>query len=162
QRVVPLCDLVVGTEEELKVAAAAETIEQATTTLRGLTKDIFVVKSGHRGCTIYRVAESGENEQIAGAGSPREIVNSVGAVADFMSGFLAGYLRDRPLAECAALGNACGALVVSRHGCTPAMPTRDEVDYFTKNAARLRRASLDPTLATLHRVGTRKETPHQT
>ena len=32
---------------------------------------------------------------------------------------LEGWLRDAPLAECARRANACGALVVSRHGCAP-------------------------------------------
>jgi 5-dehydro-2-deoxygluconokinase len=162
QRLVPMCDLIVGTEEELKVAANADSIEQATTRLRSMSDAVFVVKRGHRGCTIYRVAEGGEREQIDVAGVPVEVVNSVGAGDGFMSGFLAGWLRDRPLAECAELGNACGAIVVSRHGCTPAMPTRAEVDYFIANAARLRQASKDPTLATLHRVGTRQVSRSQT
>ena len=57
---------------------------------------------------------------------------------------------------CGARGNACGALVVSRHGCAPAMPTPIELDYFLQQAAanpeRIRRPDLDSTLAHLHRV----------
>ncbi|MHA7188299.1 2-deoxy-5-keto-D-gluconate 6-phosphate aldolase domain-containing protein, partial [Burkholderia pseudomallei] len=52
--------------------------------------------------------------------------------------------------------NACGALVVSRHGCSPAMPTPAELAYFLAEAkrdpARMRRPDLDATLARLHRV----------
>jgi 5-dehydro-2-deoxygluconokinase len=162
QSVAPLCDLIVGTEEELKVAAGAQTIDQATATLQGMTSATLVLKRGHRGCSIYPATTSGDRERVDVAGYPVEVVNSVGAGDGFMSGFLAGWLHDRPLAECAALGNACGALVVSRHGCTPAMPTRAEVEYFQLNATRLRQASRDPQLARLHRVGTRREMPSQT
>ena len=47
----------------------------------------------------------------------------------------------RTTTRCARYANACGALVVSRHGCAPAMPTRVELDYFlaqrrTHSAAR--------------------------
>ena len=52
--------------------------------------------------------------------------------------------------------NACGALVVSRHGCAPAMPTPAELDYFLRRSeedpARMRRPDRDATLARLHRV----------
>jgi 5-dehydro-2-deoxygluconokinase len=159
--VLPLCDLVVGTEEELKVAGGAESIDEATASLRALTRADVVRKRGHLGCTIYRVVDSGETEELDVPGYPVEVVNSVGAGDAFMSGFLAGWLRGRSLKECAALGNACGALVVSRHGCTPAMPTSVEVDYFMAHAAQLQRASEDSELASRHRIGTRRQVAEQ-
>src|SRR5262249_54065499 len=126
------------------------------------TNATLVQKRGHRGCSIYAVGAGGNRERMDVAGYPVEVVNSVGAGDGFMSGFLAGWLRDRPPDECGALGNACGALVVSRPGCTPAMPTRTEVDYFQFNAARLRQASRDRELGRLHRIGTRRDMPTQT
>jgi 5-dehydro-2-deoxygluconokinase len=162
QSVAPLCDLIVGTEDELTTAAGAETIERAIATLQRLSNATLVQKRGHRGCSIHVIAESGNRERIDVDGYPVEVVNSVGAGDGFMSGFLAGWLRDRPPDECGALGNACGALVVSRPGCTPAMPTRTEVEYFQLNAARLRQASKDRELARLHRGGTRRDMPSQT
>jgi 5-dehydro-2-deoxygluconokinase len=162
QTVAPLCDLIVGTEDELTTAADTETIERAIATLQRLTNATLVQKRGHRGCSIYTVGESGNCEQIDVTGYPVEVVNSVGAGDGFMSGFLAGWLRDRPPAECGALGNACGALVVSRPGCTPAMPTRTEVEYFQLHADRLHQASRDRELARQHRVGTRRDMPRQT
>jgi 5-dehydro-2-deoxygluconokinase len=43
---------------------------------------------------------------------------------------LRGWLRDEPLEECCRFGNACGAMVVTRHGCAPAMPTWVELQLF--------------------------------
>ena len=57
-----------------------------------------------------------------------------------MSGFLSGWLREEPLEECLRLGNACGAIVVSRHGCSPAMPTPEELEYFLNMPERPRSA----------------------
>jgi 5-dehydro-2-deoxygluconokinase len=85
-----------------------------------------------------------------------EVFNSVGAGDAFMSGFLSGWLREEPLEECLRLGNACGAIVVSRHGCSPAMPTQEELKYFLALEEKPRRLRDDEWLNHLHRTTTRK------
>jgi 5-dehydro-2-deoxygluconokinase len=47
-----------------------------------------------------------------------------------MAGFLSGWLRDESVEQCCRLANACGAIVVSRHGCAPAMPSNIELENF--------------------------------
>jgi 5-dehydro-2-deoxygluconokinase len=74
-----------------------------------------------------------------------------------MSGFLSGWLREEPLEECLRLGNACGAIVVSRHGCSPAMPTREELEYFLSLEEKPRRLRDDSWLNHVHRATTRRE-----
>ncbi|WP_197335975.1 DUF2090 domain-containing protein, partial [Ralstonia solanacearum] len=51
----------------------------------------------------------------------------------------------------AAIGNACGAIVVSRHGCAPAMPTQAELAHWF-SGHRCPRPDRDETLSHLHRV----------
>ena len=63
-----------------------------------------------------------------------EVLNVLGAGDAFSAGFLSGWVRGEDYDACARYANACGALVVSRHGCAPAMPTRVELDYFIANA----------------------------
>ena len=48
--------------------------------------------------------------------------------------------RGLPAAHCGRRGNAAGAIVVTRHGCTPAMPTRAELEEFLGRAATARAA----------------------
>ena len=72
-----------------------------------------------------------------------------------MAGFLRGWLRDEPLAACAAYANACGALVVSRHGCAPAIPSWEELAHFLAHGSRTTRLREDAGLERLHRVTTR-------
>ena len=79
----------------------------------------------------------------------------LGAGDAFMAGFLRGWLRDEPYSRCCAYANASGALVVSRHGCAPAVPTPEELDYYLQNQQRIPRPDLDPELNYLHRVTTR-------
>jgi 5-dehydro-2-deoxygluconokinase len=47
-----------------------------------------------------------------------------------MAGFLRGWLKGESLERCCTWGNACGAIVVSRHGCAPAEPTWQELTLF--------------------------------
>jgi 5-dehydro-2-deoxygluconokinase len=43
---------------------------------------------------------------------------------------LYGYLEGWPLDRAARMGNACGAILVTRHGCANFMPTLEEIDPF--------------------------------
>src|SRR6202034_1879292 len=88
----------------------------------------IVMKRGPEACVGFAdgLPEKLE-DRIVGQGFPGEGFNIVGAGDGFMSGFLSGWLRDADWSECCRRGNACGALVVSRHGCSPASPTRKEL-----------------------------------
>lgn len=74
-----------------------------------------------------------------------------------MSGLLRGYLNDEGWEQACRYANACGALVVSRHGCAPAMPTKLELDDYLQREQEVKRPDLDARLNHLHRVTTRKQ-----
>ncbi|SAL45549.1 bifunctional 5-dehydro-2-deoxygluconokinase/5-dehydro-2-deoxyphosphogluconate aldolase [Caballeronia telluris] len=157
QRILPLIDLVIGTEEEFRIAGGKDQLIDALTMVRAVTDATLVVKRGPLGCSIIEgaVPASIDDAPIHG-GVEVEVLNVLGAGDAFASGFLSGWLRDEPLEACARTANASGALVVSRHGCAPAMPTPAELDYFLdaakKDPTRMRRPDRDATLARLHRV----------
>ncbi len=154
QAVLPDCDLVVGTEEEIHIAGGVAETGSALRRIRGLTDAVLVVKRGAQGCIVFdgEIPEDLE-AGVVQRGRPVEVFNTLGAGDGFMSGFLSGWLRDRPLAECAELGNAVGALVVSRHGCAPAMPSREELARFRTSGRP------DAALERLHRLTTRRTAP---
>jgi 5-dehydro-2-deoxygluconokinase len=83
-------------------------------------------------------------------------LNVLGAGDAFLSGFLRGWVRGEPLENCALYANACGALVVSRHGCSPAMPSKLELDDYIARRARVPRIDQDERIAHLHRTTTRE------
>jgi 5-dehydro-2-deoxygluconokinase len=64
-------------------------------------------------------------------------------------------VRDEPLADALRYANACGALVVSRHGCAPAMPSWTELSHFLAQGSKCRRLRDDVALEQLHRATTR-------
>ncbi|WP_129645141.1 bifunctional 5-dehydro-2-deoxygluconokinase/5-dehydro-2-deoxyphosphogluconate aldolase [Peristeroidobacter agariperforans] len=155
QSVLPDCDLVVGTEEEIRIAGGSDDVLASLRAIRRKTHATIVLKRGPAGCSVISdevPAKLAELHTIAGF--PVEVLNVLGAGDAFLSGFLSGWLRGRPLAECARLGNACGALVVSRHGCTPAMPSAVELQEFLHRATSLRRPDLDAELSHVHEATT--------
>lgn len=144
--VLPYVDVIIGTTEEIKAAAwrgkGAATVEDSqvnesriegdeTIAVQKLLKlggKILVLKAGTDGCYIYR-KDSIDAEHVPGY--PVEVKNTLGAGDAFASGFIYGYLNDWNLYRSARLGNACGAIIVTRHGCANFMPVMSEVEEFT-------------------------------
>jgi 5-dehydro-2-deoxygluconokinase len=149
---------VVGTEEEIRIAGGSEDTRRSLLSIRELSDATIVLKVGAMGAIVFPddIPEDLE-DGVRVPGFPVEVFNSVGAGDAFMSGFLSGWLREEPLEECLRLGNACGAIVVSRHGCSPAMPTPEELEYFLNMPERPRRLRDDVWLEHLHRATTRRE-----
>jgi 5-dehydro-2-deoxygluconokinase len=146
QKLVPLSDLIVGTEEELKIAGGDDDVDAAIATLREMSRATIVCKRGVAGCSVFA---AGADEQRF-AGRPVEVLNVLGAGDAFLAGFLRGWLRGESFATSASWANANGALVVSRHGCAPAMGTLEEINWFLSQEDS-RKAARSPELARLHR-----------
>lgn len=156
QTIVPDCDLVVGTEEEFHIAGGSIDTLAALRRLREVTAAVLVVKRGPMGCVVVEGAVPPRlDDGLQGPGFPVEVFNVLGAGDAFMAGFLRGWLRGEPLARCCAWANACGALVVSRHGCAPAMPSWTELQQFLAHGAATPRLREDAALEHLHRATTR-------
>jgi 5-dehydro-2-deoxygluconokinase len=157
QGILPVFDLVVGTEEEFEIAGGSKVLIETLRAVREVTAATLVIKRGELGCTVIEGAIPDSLEQAPTFGGVRvEVLNVLGAGDAFLSGFLSGWLREESYEVCAARANGSGALVVARHGCAPAMPTPAELDYFLDQAKqdpeRMRRPDRDSTLAHLHRV----------
>lgn len=156
QTVVGHCDLVVGTEEEIHIAGGSTDTLAALRRLRELTQATLVVKRGPMGCIVFDGAIPNSLEKgLQGPGFPVDVYNVLGAGDAFMSGFLRGWIPGEPLTRCCAYANACGALVVSRHGCAPAMASWEELQFFLMHGSATRRLREDAQLEHLHRVSTR-------
>jgi 5-dehydro-2-deoxygluconokinase len=156
--VLPDCDLVVGTEEEIRIAGGSTETREALWSIRELSCATIVLKVGAMGAIVFPGEIPDDlRDGVRVPGFPVEVFNSVGAGDAFMSGFLSGWLREEPLEECLRLGNACGAIVVSRHGCSPAMPTTEELKYFLALEEKPRRLRDDGWLEHLHRATTRND-----
>ena len=127
QQMLPKCDLVVGTEEEILVAGDSSTSADALQSIRSKTIAPIVVKRGAHGAGIYI---ENLHQPITSRAFPVTVLNVLGAGDGFISGFMRGLLRGKDWQTCVTFGNACGAIVVTRHGCAPAMPYFPEMTRF--------------------------------
>jgi 5-dehydro-2-deoxygluconokinase len=160
QSIVPDCDLLVGTEEEIRIAGGSDDTRTALTRLRSLTSAAIVLKRGAEGATIFGGGSAGDvSNAIDCPGFPVEVFNVLGAGDAFMAGLLSAWLRGKNWAEAGRVANACGALVVARHGCAPAMPTEEELESFLARSASISVPREDEQLWHLHWVTTRRELP---
>lgn len=131
QCVLPLCDLIVGTEEEVHILGGTIDTLAALAAIRARTKALLVCKRGADGCVAFPDAVPNRlDEGIIGRGFAIEVFNVLGAGDAFMAGFLRGWLRNEAIDTCCTYANACGAMVVSRHGCAPAAPSWAELEMF--------------------------------
>jgi 5-dehydro-2-deoxygluconokinase len=155
--VLPGCDLIVGTEEEVLIASGESELLPALKTIRSLTPATIVLKRGPMGCIVYEGAIPDDLEKgIVGKGFPIEVYNVLGAGDAFMSGFLRGWLGGESLATAATWANACGAFAVSRLLCSPESPTFEELQYFLKNGSPHRALRKDADINHIHWATTRR------
>ncbi len=156
QSILPDCDLVVGTEEEVHIAGGSTDTRQALQNIRALTTAVIALKRGPLGCIVYTDAIPADLEQgIKGPGFAVQVFNTLGAGDAFMSGLLRGWLREEPWERCCQFANACGAMVVSRHGCAPAIPSWDEMTQFIEQGSATEPLRNDPGLNHIHHATTR-------
>ena len=127
QQLVRHAALVVGTEEEVGAAADSDDVETAIGTLLKATSAPLVLKRGARGATLFRDGSRADIPPFR-----IEVLNVLGAGDAFASGLIAGIRRGWPLERAIRMGNATGAIVVTRHGCANFMPTDAEVEAFVR------------------------------
>ena len=142
--VLPQVTVVIGTEDELNAAMLTDPAQMELT--HSQVSDTKV--SGDVKTAIARILEMGPaavvekvgaegarihlagGEVIDAPGYPVEVYNILGAGDAFGAGFLYGYVNGWGWRKATRLGNACGAIVVTKHGCANFMPTYDEVMAF--------------------------------
>jgi 5-dehydro-2-deoxygluconokinase len=118
--------LAVGTEEEVAAASGSADVAHGAEALLACGIEALILKRGAHGSTVFRRGAP----PVDAAPFRITVLNVLGAGDAFASGFLYGYLEGWPLERAARMGNACGAIVVTRHGCANFMPTLDEVAAF--------------------------------
>ncbi|RMG94264.1 MAG: 5-dehydro-2-deoxygluconokinase [Chloroflexi bacterium] len=142
--ILPLVDIAIGTEEEILAAMLTDpaqlTITHSQISAPKITGDLpaaiqhllasgpraLIVKRGAKGATVFPA----NADPIDVPGFPVEVYNVLGAGDAFASGFIYGYLHGWDWYKAARMGNACGAIVVTRHGCANFMGYEDEVLQF--------------------------------
>lgn len=142
--VLRVVDVVIGTQDEINAAMLVDPAQISLThsqisdtkvggdihaAISGLLAhgpEAVIEKRGEHGARVHLK----NGEAIDAPGFPVDIYNILGAGDAFGAGFLYGYVKGWDWYKAARLGNACGAIVVTKHGCANFMPTLDEVMQF--------------------------------
>lgn len=142
--VLGLLTVVIGTEEEVWAALSSEPElvmgesklasdrHDALLTLgtRALERNpqlkAIIIKRGPAGATVL----TNNEEAVDVAGFPITVVNTVGAGDAFAGGLIAGRTWAWDWRKAIRFANACGAIEVTRHGCSVAFPRLEEVERF--------------------------------
>ena len=142
--ILSLVDVVIGTADEVKAAvskdwadkraddspvAGAQMSRDADEGIEAMLAagpEALIVKRGAESTLIYLCG----GEKLEAQTFPVEVYNVLGAGDAFAGGFLYGYLKGWDWHRAARMGNACGAIVVTRHGCADFMPYEDEALAF--------------------------------
>jgi 5-dehydro-2-deoxygluconokinase len=146
-------ELIVGTEEEFMIAGSvAGDLLGSLRRVREVTSAVLVLKRGPLGCCVIEGAVPEDLGALPMYAAERVRVHNVlGAGDAFLSGLLSSLLRGEDWAQAARVANACGAIVVSRHACSAAMPTPAELQHWFASPHHLD-VDGDAELAHLHRV----------
>ncbi|PZA06786.1 MULTISPECIES: 5-dehydro-2-deoxygluconokinase [unclassified Meiothermus] len=143
----PMVDVAIGTEEEVNAAmlrrAEDITIRHSQITAPEIQGDVeanirallgrggeaLVVKRGARGADVYLP----DGSVVNAPGFEVEVLSVLGAGDAFAAGLIYGRLQGWDWYKSARMGNACGAIVVTRIGCADFAPYLDEVLEFIRS-----------------------------
>lgn len=143
-----LVDIVVGTDDEINAvmltdinqvslthsqvsdAHVSGDINAAISALLSIGPHVLAQKRGEAGATVHVVSNGEGLRKIDVPGFPVVVSNILGAGDAFASGFLYGFVKGWDWYRTTRLANACGAILVTKHGCANFMPTYDEAMAF--------------------------------
>jgi 5-dehydro-2-deoxygluconokinase len=142
--VLPFVDVVLGNDDELNAAMLVDpamlsvrrsqvsdarvggNAETAVAAILAQGPSVVVRKLGAAGSQVVIRSDDGGPDAEGIPGFEIDVQNILGAGDAFAAGVLYGRSQVWEWRDAARLGNACGALVASRHGCSASMPRLDE------------------------------------
>jgi 5-dehydro-2-deoxygluconokinase len=121
------CDILIGNDDEFGVLA--NDYEKGLKIAEDLSKDtsIIIYKKGEEGSILFY-----NDKKIINGIFPVKAIKPTGAGDAFMGSFLGGLLNNKNIEESVIYGAASAAIVVTKVGCSPAMPLKNEIDEFMK------------------------------
>ena len=115
-------DILFANEDEIKSLYQVDTFEKALEAARAENKICALTRS-EKGSMIVKGSET----HAVPAAPVAKVVDTTGAGDLYAAGFLYGYTRGKPLAECARLGGIAAAEIISHVGARPERALKDLV-----------------------------------
>ncbi|WP_220184007.1 5-dehydro-2-deoxygluconokinase [Thermoactinomyces mirandus] len=131
------CDVIIGTREEFDMMEQFEkekkTDRETAGKWFGHHAEIVVIKHGSKGSITY----TKDGHSYTGGIFRTKVLKTFGAGDSYASAFIYGLMNGWEISRAMEYGSASAAIVISRHSCSEAMPTKAELDKFVKTAERI-------------------------
>ena len=113
-------DILFANESEIKALYQVDSFEAALAAARAENKICALTRS-EKGSVVIKGSET----HAVPSAPVAKVVDTTGAGDLYASGFLYGFTRNKPLAECARLGGIAAAEIISHVGPRPETPLKD-------------------------------------
>ncbi|HZW55382.1 MAG TPA: 5-dehydro-2-deoxygluconokinase [Nitrososphaerales archaeon] len=124
-RAIELATILIGNDSEYMAATTSKDADEAISQIPDSKGKILIRTRGEHGSRAY------VNGQIVDA-APYKVqsLKTLGAGDGNLAGIIYGYLNHWDMYRSLRFGNAIGAIVVTKHSCSDAMPTFEEATKF--------------------------------
>ncbi|MEK5413513.1 MULTISPECIES: 5-dehydro-2-deoxygluconokinase [Paenibacillus] len=125
------CDCIIGTREEFNMMESLYNVTDAddeATVNRWFSHQakLVVIKHGGSGSISY----TADGQKHRSGIFPAKVLKTFGAGDSYASAFIHSLMRGESVGEAMRRGSASASIVISRHSCSDAMPTSDELEAF--------------------------------
>lgn len=122
------CDVIIGTREEFDMMEKLLNVKESNdhyTASRWFSyrAELVVIKHGGSGSIAYTKDGASHRSGIFRT----NVLKTFGAGDSYASAFIYGLMNEKSVAEAMKMGSASASLVISRHSCSDAMPTKEEL-----------------------------------
>jgi 5-dehydro-2-deoxygluconokinase len=124
------CDIVVGNDDEFAVLSNGGNSLQHAEAMARVQGRIIVHKMGDKGCVTFTNGTRFDTPIFK-----VKALKPTGAGDGFMGGFIAALAAGASMQDAVRRGAATAAIVVTRVGCAPAMPSAADVQAFMQTHA---------------------------
>lgn len=130
QTALPLCDMIVGDEEDFRTMFGVDETQSALEHLRTLTNATLLINSTQGGFVISDEIQTPWHQVTSHAGFKTHRHYHFTAKNAFLSGFLYGWLQKQSLEKSCEFAMACKAIVQSRLDKAADLPSHDELSAY--------------------------------
>lgn len=123
EKILPGIDIVLANEPELEFLGQHADVQQAANRVLSFGPREVVAKRGGDGAYLVT-----QDRMVYQPAVPATVVNTLGAGDGFGAAYTYGYLQGWPAERRLLFAAAAGAIVVSRHSCSEAMPTLGDIE----------------------------------
>lgn len=128
------CDVIIGTREEFNMMEQFQNLKnndyETAQKWFDYNAEIVVIKHGDKGSISYM--KSGESYR--GGTFKTKVLKTFGAGDSYAAAFIYSLMHGRDIRTAMEYGSAAAAIVISKHSCSEAMPTLEELEEFIRTA----------------------------